>query len=312
MNPSNESTVTKFFFVGFTNDPELEIPFFLLFLSVYTFTLLGNCSIMVIVWLSPQLHKPMYFFLSQLAFLDLSFSSVISPKMLADLLTEKRIITFSGCIAQIYFFSALVTTEFFLLAVMAFDRYVAICNPLSYTVIMSNDLFLYLVAGSYIGGFLHSLIHASCLYRLSFCGPDVMNHFVCDYPVLLKLSCTDILINEWIRFVVGSFVVTGSLFAILISYSNIITTILKIGNTRGRRRAASTCISHFTSVCLFYGSGFLMEMIPNSSSSEGQYKVVTVIFTILIPAVNPLIYSLRNNEVKEAVRKILSWTFHTH
>ncbi|XP_078502681.1 olfactory receptor 5AP2-like [Lissotriton helveticus] len=302
----NQSTVTKFFFVGFTNDPELEVLLFLLFLSMYTFTLLGNCSILVIVWLSPQLHTPMYFFLSQLAFLDLSFSSVISPKMLADLLAEKRAITFSGCIAQLYFLSALVSTEFFLLAAMAFDRYIAICNPLTYTVIMNNDLFLRLVGGSYIGGFLHSLIHAGCLYRLSFCGPDVMNHFICDYPVFLKLSCTDILINDQIRFIFASFVVISSLLIIFVSYSYIITTILKIGNTAGRHRAASTCISHFTCVFLFYGSGSLVEIIPNSSSSEEQYKVVTLIPTVLIPALNPLIYSLRNTDVKEAIKKILS------
>ncbi|XP_069083476.1 olfactory receptor 5A2-like [Pleurodeles waltl] len=309
--PRNESTVAKFFFVGFTNDPELKVLLFLLFLSVYTFTVLGNCCILAIVSLSPQLHTPMYFFLTQLSFLDLAFSSVISPKVLADILTEKKMITFSGCIAQIYFFSAFASTEYFLLAAMAFDRYVAICNPLTYTVIMNNGLFLRLVAGSYIGGFLHSLIHASCLYRLSFCGPDVINHFVCDYPVLLKLSCTDILINDWIRFIFASFVVMGSLLVIVVSYSYIITTILKIAKTEGRSRAASTCISHFTCVLLFYGSGFLMEILPNSNSSDGLNKIAAVISTILIPALNPLIYSLRNNEVKEAVIKILSWTFKT-
>ncbi|XP_078502678.1 olfactory receptor 5A2-like [Lissotriton helveticus] len=307
----NESTVTMFFFIGFTNNPQLEVVLFLLFLAVYTFTLLGNLSIMVIVWLSPQLHTPMYFFLTQLAFLDLAFASTISPKMLADLLTEKRIITFSGCIAQVYCFSGFASTEFFLLAAMAFDRYVAICNPLTYTVIMNKGLCLRLVAGSYIGGFLNSLIHASCLYRLSFCGPDVMNHFVCDYPELLKLSCTDVWINDWIRFVVASFVIIASLIVVFVSYSYIITTILKISNTEGRRRAASTCISHFTCVFIFYGSVFLMEILPNLSSSEGRTKVVTVIPTVLIPALNPLIYSLRNNEMKEAVRKILSWASKT-
>ncbi|XP_069083477.1 olfactory receptor 5J3-like [Pleurodeles waltl] len=307
----NESTLTKFFFVGFTNDPKLEVPFFVLFLSVYTFTLLGNCCILAIVWLSPQLHTPMYFFLTQLACLDLFFSSTISPKMLADLLTEKRIITFSGCMAQIYFFSAFASTEFFMLAVMAYDRYVAICNPLTYTIIMNNSMILRLVAGSYIGGFLNSLIHASGLYRLSFCGPDVMNHFVCDYPVLLKLSCTDILINELVLSVLASFIVVGSLLVIFVSYSYIIRAILKMGNTAGRSRAASTCISHFTCVFLFHGSVFLNEILPKANTLEGQYKVVTVILTVMIPALNPLIYSLRNNEVKEAVRKILSWTFKT-
>ncbi|XP_078502679.1 olfactory receptor 5A2-like [Lissotriton helveticus] len=307
----NESTVAMFFFVGFTNDPKLEVPFFLLFLSVYIFTLLANISIMVIVWLSPQLHTPMYFFLSQLAFLDLSFTSVISPKMLADLLTEKRIITFSGCIVQIFFFCGFGGTEFFLLAAMAFDRYVAVCSPLTYTVIMNNGMILRLVAGSYIGGFLDSLINTCCIYRLSFCGPDIMNHFVCDFPVLWKMSCTNILLNELILSIFASIIVGGSLLVIFVSYSYVFIAILKMGNTTRRSRAASTCLSHLTCVFLFYGSTFLNEIRPNASSSEVQYKVVTVILTILTPALNPLIYSLRNNTLKEAVRKILSWTFKT-
>ncbi|XP_069486151.1 olfactory receptor 5J3-like [Ambystoma mexicanum] len=304
MKTGNQSSVKEFILLGLTDDPDLKVLLFILLLSVYVFTLLGNISILLIVWCSDHLHTPMYFFLTQLSFLDLTFSSVIVPKMLSDVLADKKTISFNGCITQIYFFSALASTEFFLLAVMSFDRFVAICNPLLYTVTMSNGFCVQMVAGSYIGGFLHSLIHATCLYRLVFCGPDVMNHFACDYPVLLKLSCTDIAVNDLIRFVFAALVVMGSLLTIFTSYSYIITTILRIPSTAGKRRAAATCISHFTCVFLFYGSAFLMEIRPNSSSSEEQNKIISVIPTVVIPALNPLIYSLRNNEMKAALIKI--------
>ncbi|XP_078502693.1 olfactory receptor 5AP2-like [Lissotriton helveticus] len=306
MNMVNRSTVNEFILLGFSDDPDLQAFVFMLFLCIYIFTLLGNVCILVIVWCSPNLQTPMYLFLTQLSFLDISFSSVFSPKILADILSKNKTISFHGCITQVFFFGACASTEFFLLAVMAFDRYEAICNPLLYTVIMRKPLCMHMVAGSYIGGFLHSLIHVGCLFRLSFCGPNVMNHFACDYPMLLKLSCTDILINELVRFVLPAFVIASSLLVIIVSYFHIVATILRIRTTEGRQRAASTCISHFICVFLFCGSSFFMEILPNSSSSEQQYKVIAVIPSVGIPALNPLIYSLRNNEVKEALRKILS------
>ncbi|XP_069083475.1 olfactory receptor 5A2-like [Pleurodeles waltl] len=309
MKPGNQSTVTKFILLGLTSDPGLQVLLFLLFLAVYVFTLVGNSLIPVIVWGSPHLHTPMYFFITQLSFLDLAFSTSISPKMLVDLLTEKKTISFYGCITQIYFFSACASTEFFLLAVMAFDRYVAICNPLLYTLTMNKCLCVRLVIGSFISGFLHSLIHATLFYRLYFCGPDIINHFVCDIPVLLKLSCTDISINDLVRFVCSAIVVATSLVVIFVSYFYIVATILRIGRA-GRRRAASTCISHFTCTFLFYGSGFLMEMRPHSSSSEEQNKFIAVIPSLVVPALNPLIYSLRNNEVKKALKKLLYQPFY--
>ncbi|XP_078508585.1 olfactory receptor 9G4-like [Lissotriton helveticus] len=243
-----------------------------MFLLLYIFTFLGNFIIMVIVLCSSRLQTPMYFFLGQLSFLDLSFSNVFSPKILADLLSKKKTITLYGCFTQVYFFSSCAGTEFFLLAVMAYDRYVAICSPLLYSVIMIKSLCVRLASASYIGGFLHALIHVGCLFRLSFCGPDVINHFGCDFPVLLKLSCTDILINDLVRFGLSALVIASSLLVIIFSYIHIVATILKIRTTAGRRRAASTCISHFTSVFLFCGSCFFMEILPNSSSSEQQYK----------------------------------------
>ncbi|XP_069486152.1 olfactory receptor 5AP2-like [Ambystoma mexicanum] len=306
MGPGNDSIVTEFIMIGLTNDPHLQVLAFIILLPVYIFALIGNISILVIVQCNVHLHTPMYFFLSQLSFLDIVYSSVISPKMLVDLLSDRRTISFNGCLTQIYFFAACGSTEFILLAAMAFDRYVAICNPLVYTLIVTKGVCVRLVLWSYIGGFLYSLIHAGCLLRLSFCGPNVMNHFVCDYPVLLKLSCTDIYVNDLVRFVFASLVVLSSLVVILISYAFILIAILRIRTTAGRRRACSTCISHFTCVFLFYGTVLFMELRPNSSSSEEQDKVVAVISTVLIPALNPLIYSLRNQEVKEVLRKILN------
>ncbi|XP_078502695.1 olfactory receptor 5J3-like [Lissotriton helveticus] len=308
MKTGNQSTVTEFILLGFTNYPELQVIFLLLFLLIYTFTLLGNGSMLLIVWCSSTLHTPMYFFLTQLSFLDITFASVFAPKILADLIAKNKMISFYGCVAQIFFFAAIASTEFFLLAVMALDRYVAICSPLLYTLTMSQHLCVSLVAGSYVGGFLHSLIHAGCLYRLHFCGPNIMNNFACDYPVLLRLSCNDISINDSLRFVFGTFVVVDSLLVIIVSYFYIVTAILRITTTAKRHRAASTCISHFTCVFLFYGTAFFMEITPNSGSSEEQYKMVSIIPTVVVPALNPLIYSLRNKEVKEALRKILIHT----
>ncbi|XP_069083479.1 olfactory receptor 5J3-like [Pleurodeles waltl] len=305
MKPENSSYVTEFILLGLTNEPDLQVLLFLLFLFVYVFTLLGNISILFIVWCSSILHTPMYFFLAQLSIVDISLSTVLSPKMLAGFLTGGRRISFSACIAQTYLFGACASTEFCLLAVMAYDRYVAIGNPLLYTVKMNKYIFAQLAIGSYIGGFLHSLIHAICLYQLSFCGPDVINHFACDHPVLVNLSCTDYFLNDLIRFIFTSILVAGSLSVIAVSYFRIAKAILRIRTTAGRRRAASTCISHFTCVFLFYGSCLIMEVMPNTKDSEEKIKVVAVINAILIPALNPVIYTLRNNEVKEALRKKL-------
>ncbi|KAJ1166896.1 hypothetical protein NDU88_007292 [Pleurodeles waltl] len=312
MKPGNQSSVTGFILVGLTNDPLLEGLLFLLLLFVYTLTLVGNLTILLLVCCSAPLHTPMYLFLTQLSLLDITFSSAISPKTLVDLLSQKRTISLPGCIAQIYLFGACASTESFMLTSMAFDRYVAICNPLLYTLTMTKCLCARLVAGSYLGGFLHSLIHATCLLWLSFCGPDVIDHFACDYPVLLKLSCTDISINELLRFVIAaSFVMVTPLIVIFVSYFKIVTAILRIRTTGGRRRAASTCISHFTCVFLFYGTSFCMEILPNSSSSALQYKLLSLTLTGFIPALNPIIYSLRNKEMQQALRRFLYQTSHS-
>ncbi|XP_078502684.1 olfactory receptor 5J3-like [Lissotriton helveticus] len=305
MKPGNGSNVAEFILLGLTGDPHLQIFLFPVFLSVYAFTVLGNLSILAVVWCSSRLHTPMYFFLAQLSFVDISLTTVISPKMLVGFITGEKRISFNECIAQTYLFCAFGSSEFFLLGVMAYDRYVAICNPLLYTINMSTHLCIRLIVGSYIASFLHSLIHAVCLFRLSFCGPDVMNHFTCDYPVLIPLSCTDFFLNDLVLILFGGMMVGGSLLVIIVSYIHIVKAIFRIRTSAGRHRAASTCISHFTCVFLFYGSCLIMELMPHSKDSEDKIKVAAVIHAVLVPALNPVIYSLRNNEVKEAVRKIL-------
>ncbi|XP_069083473.1 olfactory receptor 5G9-like [Pleurodeles waltl] len=311
MKPGNRSTVTEFILLGLTHDPKLKVFLFLILVAIYILTLVGNITILLIVYYSTQLQTPMYLFLTQLSFLDIILSTVFSPKTLVDLFSEKKTISFYGCLVQLYFLGACTGTESFLLAVMAFDRYVAICNPLLYNVTMTKGPCVCLVVGSYISGFLHSLIHAAAVLWLSFCGPNVIDNFACDYPVLMKLSCIDFSFNELLRFVLVGFVVAIPLFIIFVSYFKIIIAILRIRTTAGRRRAASTCISHFTCVFLFYGSAFYLEVLPNKSSSQQQYKALFLILTEFIPALNPLIYSLRNKEMQQALRKTVPSISHT-
>ncbi|XP_069486153.1 olfactory receptor 5AP2-like [Ambystoma mexicanum] len=308
MKHENGSSVAEFILEGLTPDMDLQVLLFMIFMPVYVSTLLGNISIMAIIWLDPRLHKPMYFFLGSLSIIDLGFSSTSSPKMLADMLTREKSISLYGCVTQLIFYAGFGSTEFFLLAVMAYDRYVAICNPLLYSVTMRHNLCIQLIAASYIGGFLNSLIHAGCFFRLHFCGPNIIDHFMCDYPVVLKLSCNDFTINELVRIVFASVVMVISLLIVLISYTFILAAVLKIRTAAGRSRAFSTCASHFTCVSMFYGTILFMELRLNSSSTHEQDKVVALFSTILIPVLNPLIYSLRNQDVKEALKKIFSRT----
>ncbi|XP_078502753.1 olfactory receptor-like protein COR4 [Lissotriton helveticus] len=259
MKPGNRRTGTGFIMLGLTSDPNLQILLFILLLPVYIFTLLGNVSILVIVGCNTHLQTPAYFFPSQLRCLD--HKTVICPKMLVVLLSNRKTISFYGCVTQVFFFAAIGSSELFLLAVMAFDHYVAVCKPLLYTVTMTNCLCMQLVAWTYIGHFLQPLIHECCICRLTFCGPDVMNYYVCDYPVLVKLSCTDISINDLVCFVFASLVVLSSRIIILITYAFIIIAILNICTTAKRWRAASTCVSHSNYVIIFCGNILFMAQI---------------------------------------------------
>ncbi|XP_030077363.1 olfactory receptor 1020-like isoform X1 [Microcaecilia unicolor] len=305
MTELNQTSITVFLLLGFTNVSYLKTLLFVVFLGMYLVTLLGNLGILLLIHLDPRLHTPMYFFLSHLAFVDLGCSSTITPKTLVNFLSEKRTISYLGCAAQLYFFVAFACTDNFILAAMAYDRYVAISNPLLYPVIMTRRLCTQLVIFCYFTSFLYSLIQTGTTFRLSFCSSNEINHFFCDFLPLLKLSCTDTHINEVVLpFFVAS-VTFSSILVILVSYISIFFTILRMRSKEGRRKAFSTCASHLTSVTLFYGTVLFMYLRPTSSYSLEQDRIVSVFYTVVIPMLNPLIYSLRNQEVKAAVRK--SW-----
>ncbi|MEE6471921.1 hypothetical protein FKM82_009409 [Ascaphus truei] len=300
----NNTNFKEFILLGLTDNPKLEIILFVLFLIFYIITLLGNIGIIVAIRADSRLHTPMYFFLNNLSFLDLCFATIITPKTLVNFLSETKSISYNECALQMFFFAASVTTECFLLGVMAYDRYVAICNPLLYSVIMSNKVCIQLVAGAYTLGYLNSTLHTICTFRLPFCKTNKIDHFYCDVPPLLKLSCIDTTMNEILMFIFGGFTETSSLTAIIVSYSYIISTILRIRSAQGRKKAFSTCASHLVVVTIFYGTILFMYLRPSSSYSMNQDRVASVFYSVVVPMLNPLIYSLRNNEVAQALKKI--------
>uniref|UniRef100_A0A8C4W160 Olfactory receptor n=2 Tax=Gopherus evgoodei TaxID=1825980 RepID=A0A8C4W160_9SAUR len=303
MADGNLTTVTEFIFLGLTDHPELQVPLFSLFLVIYLITLTGNLGMIILIRSDPQLHTPMYFFLINLSLVDFCYSSVITPKLLVGFLAGNKVISFNGCATQFFFFSSFVGIECLLLAVMAYDRYVAICNPLLYTVIMSHRVCVLLAAGSFLAGFVNSMIHTISMFQLPFCASNIINHFFCDVPPLLKLSCASTFINEVVIFAFASLIEISCLLAILISYVYILSAILRIRSTEGRHKVFSTCASHLTAVTVFFGTTLFMYLRPSSSSSMNQDKVVSVFYTVVIPMLNPLIYSLRNKEVKDALRR---------
>ncbi|XP_069083499.1 olfactory receptor 5J3-like [Pleurodeles waltl] len=304
MKSGNHTSPDEFILLGLTQDANLQISFFVLFLLIFIITVVGNASLMTLIIIAPRLHTPMYFLLSNLSFVDLSYSSAITPKMLQTFLDGKKSISFNGCIAQLYFFVSLATTDALLLAVMAYDRYIAICNPLLYHVIMSRRLCCHLVVSAFTGGAVQSMIQTGCIFRLSFCNSNKINHFVCDIVALQKLSCSDTSLNETVVILFGGLTSIGSFVVIVMSYFYIISAVLRSKSAMGRRRAFSTCASHFTCVTLFYGTVFFMYLKPTSLASVDQGRVATVIYTVVIPMLNPLIYALRNKEVKEALGKV--------
>ncbi|XP_078502835.1 olfactory receptor 5F1-like [Lissotriton helveticus] len=303
MESRNHTSQDEFILLGLTQDPNLQIVFFVLFLLIFIVTVLGNISMMALIIIAPRLHTPMYFLLSNLSFVDLSYSSTITPKMLQNFLDGKKAISFNGCIAQVYFFVSLATTDSLLLAVMAYDRYVAICHPLLYQVIMSRRLCCQLVVSAFTGGAVQSMIQTGCIFRLSFCSSNKINHFVCDIVALQKLSCSNTILNEIVVILFGGLTSVGSFVIIVLSYVYIISAVLRTKSATGRQRTFSTCVSHFTCVTLFYGTVFFMYLKPNSNASLDQGRVATVFYTVVIPMLNPLIYALRNKEVKGALGK---------
>ncbi|XP_007519638.1 olfactory receptor 9I1-like [Erinaceus europaeus] len=305
MARKNLTTVTEFILIGFTDYPGLETPLFLVFLGFYLVTLLGNLGMTILIQVDTQLHTPMYFFLSHLSLLDACYTSVIIPQILATLATGKTVIAYGQCAAQFFFFTICASTECFMLAVMAYDRYVAISNPLLYTVAMNPRICWSLVVGAYVCGVSGAILRTTCTFTLSFCDDNLINFFFCDLPPLLKLSCSDTTNAEIIIVSYGNFVILANALAILISYLLIIKAIVRMKSSGGRAKTFSTCASHLTAVALFFGTLIFMYLCSGSSKSLDEEKVVSVFYTVVIPMLNPLIYSLRNKDVKAAFRKLI-------
>ncbi|KFV54705.1 Olfactory receptor 5AS1, partial [Tyto alba] len=299
----NCTALTDFILLSFTDCPEVEIPLFGLLLLIYASTLVGNASLIVLIQHNTCLHTPRYYFLSNLAFLDLSCSSAIAPKMLVNLLAQQKTISLTGCATQMFLFAAFADAECLILAAMAYDRYVAICHPLLYTVAMSRRVCTSMVAGAYLSGGLTSLVHTSFTFTLSFCGSNVINHFFCDIPPLLELSCSNTHINEVLLFTLCGFIQTSTFLTIAGSYACILSTILQVHVADSRHKAFYTCTSHLIAVGLFYGSLLFTYLRPISSYSLGTDKVISAFYAVVFPMLNPLIYSLRNKEVKDALRR---------
>ncbi|KAM5246310.1 olfactory receptor 8B12 [Ctenodactylus gundi] len=298
-------SVTEFILAGLTDQPGLRIPLFFLFLGFYVVTVVGNLGLIALIGLTPHLHTPMYFFLFNLSLIDFCYSSTITPKMLMSFLSDKNIILHAGCMTQLFFFCFFVVSESFLLSAMAYDRYVAICHPLVYAVTMSPQVCLLLLLGVYWMGFSGAMAHTGSIMSLTFCSDNLINHFMCDILPLLELSCNSSFVHELVVFVVVAIDIGLPIVTIFISYALILSSILHIRSTEGRSKAFSTCSSHVIVVSLFFGSGAFMYLKPPSILPLDQGKVSSLFYTIVVPMLNPLIYSLRNKDVKVALKKTL-------
>ncbi|XP_028616150.1 olfactory receptor 181 [Grammomys surdaster] len=302
MMKANQSLTTEFILIGFTDHPDLKILLFLLFSAIYVVTMVGNLGLVALIYMEPRLHTPMYILLGNLALMDSCCSCAITPKMLENFFSVDRRISLCDCMAQFYFLCLAETADCFLLAAMAYDRYVAICNPLQYHAMMSKKLSIQMSIGTFIASNLHSMIHTGCLLRLTFCKSNRIDHFFCDILPLYRLSCTDPFINELMIYIFSMPIQVFTITTVLVSYFCILLTIFKMKSKDGRGKALSTCASHFFSVSIFYIC-LLMYIGP----SEDSYKdiPVAVFYTIIIPLLNPFIYSLRNGQVINAVKKVV-------
>jgi olfactory receptor len=296
---------TEFVLVGFRTSPEVQIVLFLMFLMIYLITVLGNISMLIVIKIDSRLHTPMYFFLQNLSYLDICYSTVIAPKTLATFLSKEKKISYNGCATQFFFSALFVGTEVFLLAVMAYDRFSAICSPFLYAMRMSQQACAHLVVGSYICGCINSMIQTGFTFSLHFCGENRLDHFFCDIPALLKISCVDTFVNEIVLFILSAFIIITTTTVILVSYGCILSTVLKIPSTKGRSKTFFTCSSLITVVSLLYVTVLFMYAQPGAISSPGKSKIIAVFYTLIIRMLNPLIYSLRNREVKNALKKTL-------
>ncbi|KAM4848662.1 olfactory receptor 5W2-like isoform 2-T2 [Urocitellus parryii] len=304
MDKKNCSSLNDFIFLGITSNADLKVVLFIMFLVVYLINLLANLGMIFLIRVDPQLHTPMYFFLSHLSFCDLCYSTAVGPKMLVDIFTKNKSISFLGCALQFLTFCSFADSECLLLAVMAFDRYKAISNPLHYAVEMSTKVCSLFMAGVYLTSLADALIHTTLTFRLCFCGSNEINHFFCDLPPLFLLSCSDIQINELVLFAIFGFIELSTISGVLVSYGYIISSVLKIRSAEGRLKAFSTCTSHLTAVAVFQGTILFMYFRPSSSYSLDQDKMSSLFYTLVIPMLNPLIYSLHNKDVKVSIKKL--------
>ncbi|XP_066428779.1 olfactory receptor 10A3-like, partial [Eleutherodactylus coqui] len=303
MDKGNRTTM-EFIFISFSNVPELQYFLFTSFLCIYSISMAAHMFLIVLYNLSSNLHTPMYFFLANFSFLEECYISTITPNMLKNLLSDDKTITFYGCAVQMYCFLLLGSTECYLLAAMAYDRYNAICHPLLYNVIMSRNACVKLIVNSWLIGLMAAIIQTSLTFSLPFCGPNKINHFYCDIPPVMALACTDTKFNEIVTFIIVLLLIVGAFLLTIVSYTRIIWTIIKYHSTAGIKKAFSTCTSHLIVVTIFYGSASTMYLRPKSTYGTDMDKFISLMYTVIAPLLNPFIYSLRNNEVKYALLQL--------
>ncbi|XP_015273474.1 PREDICTED: olfactory receptor 2G3-like [Gekko japonicus] len=301
----NQSNQGEFILLGVADRPRLEKLLSAVILICYTMTLLGNTTIIVVSRLDPRLHTPMYFFLSNLSFLDLCYTTSLGPQMLVNFWGKRKTINYVACAVQLYVSLGLGSTECLLLAAMAYDRYAAVCQPLRYTTIMSHSICFIMAAISWVSGFSHSLVQATMTLRLPLCGHNSIDHFFCEVPALLKLACVDTSVNEAVLLGSSVVILLLPLSLSIVSYCYITTAVLRIRSAEGRRKAFNTCASHFTVVFLFYGSGIFSYLQPPSNYSRDQGKLMSLFYTMVVPMLNPLIYTLRNKDVHRALKRVM-------
>ncbi|XP_006875803.1 PREDICTED: olfactory receptor 5AK2-like [Chrysochloris asiatica] len=304
MELENGTEVTGFILLGFFGQHKFWHVLFAVFLVIYVTTILGNVGMIVLIKIDSGLHTPMYFFLQHLAFIDLCYTSAITPKMLQNFIRTEKSISFIGCLVQLLVYGAFATSDCYLLAAMAVDRYVAICNPLRYPLVMSQRVCIQLLAGSYFMGFLNGSVNTGFTFSLNFCKSNAINHFFCDEPPILALACSKIDFNIMLLAVFVGFNLMFTVLVVTFSYIYILAAILKISSAAGRKKAFSTCVSHLTAVTIFYGTLSYMYLHHSTSETQEQEKAASVFYGIMIPMINPLIYSLRNQDVREALKGV--------
>ncbi|XP_038200702.1 olfactory receptor 5B2-like [Arvicola amphibius] len=299
----NGTEVRLFLLLGLTDDPGLQLPLFITFLLIYIITLVGNLGMILLILLDSRLHTPMYIFLGNLSLVDFCYSSAVTPTVMTEFLVGDKVISYNDCAAQMFFFAGFATAENYLLASMAYDRYVAVCKPLHYASTMTKSVYTWLIIGSYVISFLNASIHIADIFTLSFCKSNMIHHFFCDVPAIMALTCFDNQFRELVLLYIESLNIFFALIVICTSYMLIFVTILKMHSAAGHRKAVSTCASHFTAVSIFYGTVIFMYLQPSSNHTMDTDKVTSVFYTMVIPMLNPLVYSLRNKEVMNAFLK---------